>query len=349
MTSSGRRLITRPAIEIGMRTAVLTLTGYSTTTGGGEEAAELLSKYVWADTTVQTRWSQLKRWAQFCDEDMRPLLPATEGDILAFIGYLSLEGRISDTSLPQYISAVSRFHVLHGMPSPTSTPLIKSLMKPYARKYQAHAENKLQRIGCSAEVMRAILSAGMAASDPDDIASCAASIFSFIFHCRSVSVSFTGQADIRIDDDGIRATLFRRKGKSRLRPLTLSYPKHPQSEGDLTPWALLKRWELLRPSAECFFGTTASAKPNDVSLHRLLLQALRLALCTALDECFYSGHSPRIGSYNELALLNFPREFIMRRLDWESDSMLRVYLDTCLLYTSPSPRDQRGSRMPSSA
>ena len=26
-----------------------------------------------------------------------------------------------------------------------------------------------------------------------------------------------------------------------------------------------------------------------------------------------------------------------------------VLLDVCLLYTSPSPRDQRGSRMPSSA
>ena len=26
-----------------------------------------------------------------------------------------------------------------------------------------------------------------------------------------------------------------------------------------------------------------------------------------------------------------------------------VYFDRCLLYTSPSPRDQRGSRMPSSA
>ena len=25
------------------------------------------------------------------------------------------------------------------------------------------------------------------------------------------------------------------------------------------------------------------------------------------------------------------------------------YIDACLLYTSPSPRDQRGSRMPSSA
>ena len=27
----------------------------------------------------------------------------------------------------------------------------------------------------------------------------------------------------------------------------------------------------------------------------------------------------------------------------------RIRVDTCLLYTSPSPRDQRGSRMPSSA
>ena len=30
-------------------------------------------------------------------------------------------------------------------------------------------------------------------------------------------------------------------------------------------------------------------------------------------------------------------------------SKLRAQSKTCLLYTSPSPRDQRGSRMPSSA
>ena len=30
-------------------------------------------------------------------------------------------------------------------------------------------------------------------------------------------------------------------------------------------------------------------------------------------------------------------------------SALSTLIDTCLLYTSPSPRDQRGSRMPSSA
>ena len=33
----------------------------------------------------------------------------------------------------------------------------------------------------------------------------------------------------------------------------------------------------------------------------------------------------------------------------EQSSMLRTVFGDCLLYTSPSPRDQRGSRMPSSA
>ena len=33
---------------------------------------------------------------------------------------------------------------------------------------------------------------------------------------------------------------------------------------------------------------------------------------------------------------------------YESNT-IRVYAKGCLLYTSPSPRDQRGSRMPSSA
>ena len=33
----------------------------------------------------------------------------------------------------------------------------------------------------------------------------------------------------------------------------------------------------------------------------------------------------------------------------DKDSVMQIRADSCLLYTSPSPRDQRGSRMPSSA
>ena len=35
--------------------------------------------------------------------------------------------------------------------------------------------------------------------------------------------------------------------------------------------------------------------------------------------------------------------------DGSASAFLRIQAKTCLLYTSPSPRDQRGSRMPSSA
>ena len=43
----------------------------------------------------------------------------------------------------------------------------------------------------------------------------------------------------------------------------------------------------------------------------------------------------------------------VRRIDDQDDELVTMVTDriygVCLLYTSPSPRDQRGSRMPSSA
>lgn len=64
----------------------------------------------------------------FCDEDMRSPLSADEEDILAYIGFLYLEGTVSDESLPQDISAVSRYHELHFLLPPTKTPMVRSMM-----------------------------------------------------------------------------------------------------------------------------------------------------------------------------------------------------------------------------
>ena len=43
------------------------------------------------------------------------------------------------------------------------------------------------------------------------------------------------------------------------------------------------------------------------------------------------------------------RYYKFRKQEWEADHLEYHTLKDCLLYTSPSPRDQRGSRMPSSA
>jgi len=39
----------------------------------------------------------------------------------------------------------------------------------------------------------------------------------------------------------------------------------------------------------------------------------------------------------------------IKKVEWENVFAPSVDMERCLLYTSPSPRDQRGSRMPSSA
>ena len=51
-----------------------------------------------------------------------------------------------------------------------------------------------------------------------------------------------------------------------------------------------------------------------------------------------------------LALLGIRARELLK-VEWKNDRVKKEIedLNTCLLYTSPSPRDQRGSRMPSSA
>ena len=43
-----------------------------------------------------------------------------------------------------------------------------------------------------------------------------------------------------------------------------------------------------------------------------------------------------------------PKETAEKKAEKKNDTVA-VHMCSCLLYTSPSPRDQRGSRMPSSA
>ena len=62
-------------------------------------------------------------------------------------------------------------------------------------------------------------------------------------------------------------------------------------------------------------------------------------LVLAIGSVYYFHSDVSWGMYLGLALL------IYGAYMWFRD----VVIEACLLYTSPSPRDQRGSRMPSSA
>ena len=73
----------------------------------------------------------------------------------------------------------------------------------------------------------------------------------------------------------------------------------------------------------------------------LATSGLRLAF-NDLDKIITSPALtiPRIQTKDDVVILNYRNRIIMKDFKQER---------SCLLYTSPSPRDQRGSRMPSSA
>lgn len=161
----------------------------------------MLAEFGWAESTWANRLAQVRKWLTFCDEDGRDPLPAEEGDVLAFIGYLALEGRVGPQSVRQYVSAVSRYHVNHGFASPTLTDTVRDLMAAYARKSDRSGSDHLLRAGCPASLMKKVLEAGLAADDPSDVGCCAMTVFAFIFQCRAVTVAHLQESDMALTAD----------------------------------------------------------------------------------------------------------------------------------------------------
>ena len=167
-----------------------------TPTGIPAEAARLIAKYGWAATIWRNRTSQIRKWLTFCDEDDRCPLPAEEGDVLAYIGYLSLEGRLSSVSLPHSITAVSKYHELHHVRSPTKTPLVRTPMAAYSRRQDSNIRLVYIRVGYPARLLKHIVDLGMSFSSVKDIGNCATVVFSFIFYCRATSVRMVRPEDV---------------------------------------------------------------------------------------------------------------------------------------------------------
>lgn len=315
---------------------VLAETGIGGVTGGGEAAADLLAEHAWADTTWRNRVSQLRRWLYFCEEEDRVALPADEGDVLAYVGFLSVTGTVGPTSARQYVSAVSMYHLHHNYQSPTLTPRVRSLLDAYVRRDGRQGAEQKIRTGCDAELMWRVMEFGLTTMDVRVVGCCATVIFAFVFQCRDVTVAHVAAGDVVITVQGVRAKLTHRKGKSLRRPLLLPYAANPAWPPGRGPHNLLQRWLDMRPASDGFFNLRAGARLGTASLGAALERALFAIGVQAPDGYYYGSHSPRIGGLNELVNLQFSKEYIMRRLDWSSDGMFGVYFDTRISFTEAS-------------
>ena len=128
---------------------------------------------------------------------------------------------------------------------------------------------------------------------------------------------------------------------------------------------MLKHWHSHLPGSSLAAATAAAVQSRSTALDssdanaaagnlgRRLCAALR-TLPTARDSASVNATAAGWLAATCHVVLAVPRsESAYRTPVFDSDLMdcefHEAFVDTCLLYTSPSPRDQRGSRMPSSA
>lgn len=304
--------------------------------GGAEAAADMLAEYGWSERTWKNRSSQLRKWIAFCDDEGRKALPAEEGDVLAFIGYLSLEGRVGPASAPQYVSAVSRYHEDFGYPSPAKTRLVARTLRAYKALRDRTSEEKLARAGLAAPEMFKVVQAGIHGS-VEVTGACAAVVFAFVFHCRAVTVAHMRVEDVVIGEDGeVRALLRYRKGKEVARPLRVVYPRGPSWKEGEGVVDLFRKWLSVRPEGPFLFSSVVRSRDGGVNLGDSVDLALRSAGVTAPTGYYYASHSARIGSFNELVALQFSTVWILHRLDWSSEGNFRTYHDSRIVRSPAS-------------
>lgn len=281
--------------------------------------------------------NQLLKWLVFCDEEGRQSLPAEEGDLLAFIGYLSLEGRVGPQSARQYVTSVSRYHEDSDFQSPTNSRMVARLLTSYGAQEDRNASNKESRAGVDAGLARRVLRLGLDTEDVGLIGSCAMVLFSFMFSCRSVTVSHIEVDDVEVTGSGsVRVRLTNRKAKPVSWTLLLSFLKSYAWIEVTGPQCLLSRWTAMRPLSAGFFNLGAEEKLGAASLGDGLRRVLAGLGEQAPEGYYYGSHSMRIGSFNELVQLQFSREWLLHRLDWSSEAMFRVYSDSRISKTKDS-------------
>ena len=133
------------------------------------------------------------------------------------------------------------------------------------------------------------------------------------------------------------------------------------SEGELYADLFgVRYWELIAPEFEAMSGVAQTSRELSVGVLEVLTAAQRQVLYDAYAEMERRGHYARWRATRALLLAEMGR---LRGGEMVSDEALLVHvraaaaleredlvtMTSCLLYTSPSPRDRQKSRMPSSA
>lgn len=306
-------------------------------------AASLVRQYAWSTRTESTRNSQWLAWVEFCEQEGRPLLPATEAHFVAYVGWLMGERiaerrSVSSRSLPQYFSAVRTMHsTLLGTAVP-DFPFLPMVVRAYTKWEEEAFPQPTVRLGVPATMMQQVWSLGMSSESPSLVRDCAMLTFSYCMNgLRESSVLSILAGNVTLETDRVTARLSVMKGREASGVQLVSYSRLVPGVG--SPLDLWKRWAECRGSHPRFFALAGeptrwtSGKLNLAT--KTCLTAIGMSAPTGGK---YTSHSCRIGSHTEQILLGFPLEVRLERFGWgpRSQEMAALYFDRTIKTTAAS-------------
>jgi hypothetical protein len=160
---------------------------------------------------------------------------------------------VSAASLPQYLSAVTRYLELAGVASPTKTVLVCSLTRAYDRAFDLGALPRPTRVGLSAALIRRVLSLGLQTPVPTLVRDAAMALFMFLFRGCESAAGRLRDSDLIVTEERVTAVLVHGKGKRTQDPLVLHSDRSPAVAFANSLLALLYRWSRLRLTSDAVF------------------------------------------------------------------------------------------------
>jgi len=222
----------------------------TTAAPGLAQAAHLLTlgRRTNTKTSYASKW---QRFVHFCtttqsDHGCKPLayLPASERTVLTYLGFLSDEGLVHETSLNPYLAAINQAHEDIGLPRPALGHHLTLLRKGFAAQEGDHNPNASSRMPVPADVMLDILHLGLNTDNSHILRMCACLVVCYSWYNRADTGIQLQRSHVTLTDTSMTINT---KSKTCARnvacPITRRFD--PRHDPDALVYRLLLRWHTL--------------------------------------------------------------------------------------------------------
>lgn len=302
------------------------------------ERGMALVEHRYATSSARSHNAKLNKFARFCDEDGRDVSHVRALDVVAYLGWLFDEGRVSPKSLGGYISAINVLCRHRGHAAPGDDAIVREARIGYAKTWSVG--DPIVRVPTPLALMSQILTCGLHAAQNRQwllVRACVAQVFQFFVMGRpQLSAAFKRQWLRTVSEYEFLAVVppqaDGRKAKDR-EPHRVARFRPSHSRSCAHPLDLLTVWVRYRdracPGEHLFAMSAHDPAPSAETQNKWLQQAAAAVGYVPAPGTQIRAHGTRAGAATAAFKSGAPVLVIKTLADWARGGMTfeSVYYD----------------------